>query len=100
MPKTSRKPRTLLGCTMPETTRPRPKMKPHRRLAKAGIGSTRKEVVGEGDDDDGGQHEHDGGDERARRQPRDAANAVARRAAAAEPRAEADQKSGDGKRHA
>ena len=47
------------------------------------------------DHDYGGRHEDRGRDDRARRQPRDPAHAVAGGAAAAKPRAEADQQSSD-----
>src|SRR5580704_1021963 len=95
MPRTTRKPKTLVVCTMPEMTRPEPKMKPQRRLARAGMASGSDDVMRQRDDDDGRDHEHDRRRDRARRQPRDAADAVAGRAAVAEPGAEADQEPGD-----
>src|SRR5580704_6478869 len=89
MPNTSRKPKTFVVCTMREITRPAPKMKPQRRLASAGMGSASDDVMRHRDDDDRRDHEHERGHDRARRQPRDAANAVARGTAVAEPGAEA-----------
>src|ERR1700682_5409300 len=95
MPRTSRKPKTLVVCTMPEITRPEPKMMPQRRLARAGMASGSNNVIRQRDDDHGSDHEHDRCRDRARRQPRDAADAVAGSAAVAEPGAAADQEAGD-----
>ena len=53
-------------------------------------------VTGDRDHQHRDQHECQGGDDRARREPRDAADAVARGAAIAEPRAEPDQQARDG----
>ena len=53
-------------------------------------------MMRQGDNDNRRQHENSGGHDRARREPRDAADAVAGRAAVAEPGAKADQKAGDG----
>src|ERR1700683_1785519 len=94
MPKTSRKPKTFVVCTMREITRPEPKMKPQSRLASAGMGLASNDVMRPRDHDDRRDHEHDRRRDRARRQPRDAANAVAGGAAVAEPGAEADQQAG------
>src|ERR1700689_4214144 len=95
MPKTSRKPKTFVVCTMREITRPEPKMKPQSRLASAGMGLASDDVMGHRDDDDRRDHEHDHRHDRARRKSRDAADAVAGGAAVAEPGAEADQEAGD-----
>jgi hypothetical protein len=37
-PKISRNPKTLAGCTIPEISNPRPKMKPQTKLAIANMG--------------------------------------------------------------
>src|ERR1700733_10094432 len=95
MASTSRKPKTFVVCTMPEMTRPAPKMKPQRRLARTGMTSASNAVAHQRDDDHGGDHEHQRRHDRARRQARDAAYAVAGGAAVAEPGAEADQEAGD-----
>src|ERR1700722_16373793 len=95
MPNTSRKPKTLVVCTMREITRPEPKMKPQRRLASAGMALTSDDVMGQRDDDDRGDHEDQRRHDRAWRQPRNAADAVAGGAAVAEPGAEANQEAGD-----
>src|ERR1700680_3674177 len=95
MPRMWRKPRTLVVCTMPEITRPKPKMKPQKRLARAGMTSGSDDVMRQRDANDGRDHETDRRRDRARRQPRDAADAVAGGAAVAEPGAKADQEAGD-----
>src|SRR5580700_1983486 len=95
MPNTSRKPKTLVVCTMREITRPAPKMKPQRRLASAGMALASDNVMRHRDDDDRRDHEYDRRRDRARRQPRNTADAVAGGAAVAEPGAEADQEAGD-----
>src|ERR1700719_4295371 len=91
MPNTSRKPKTFVVCTMWEITRPEPKMKPQSRLASAGMALASDDVMRQRDDDHRRDHEYDCRRDRARRQPRNAADAVAGGAAVAEPGAEADQ---------
>ena len=53
----------------------------------------------DGNYNDGAGHKDDGGHYRARREPRNTADAVARRAAAAKPGAKADQEPGDHDHH-
>src|ERR1700685_374666 len=77
MPNTSRKPNTFVVCTMWEITRPAPKMKPQRRLASAGMALASDHVMGQSDNNDRCAHEDQRRYDRARRQPRDAADAVA-----------------------
>src|SRR5581483_9175052 len=96
MPKTSRKASTFAGETICEMTRPRPKMKPQSRLASTGMTSASDDVAHQRDDNDRRDHEHQGGGDRTRRQPGDAADAVAGGATVAKPRSETDQQSGDG----
>src|SRR5580658_9141056 len=85
MARTSRKPRTLVGSNMPERNRPQPKMKPQTRLASARMGSASKAVPRHRDDNHRRDHENAGGDDRPRRLPRNAADAVSGCAAVAEP---------------
>src|ERR1700677_1980847 len=96
MARTSRKPRTLVGSSMPERNRPQPKMKPQTRLASARMGSASKAVPRHRNHDDRRHHENAGSGDRSRRQPRNAADAVPGRAAVTEPGAEADEEPGDG----
>src|SRR6266511_435635 len=90
-PKISRKPRTFSGFAMPEINSPQPKTKPHARLAISSM-STSEHVSRKSHDEDRSRHEHGGGRDRAGGKARDAADAVAGRAAAAEAGAEADEK--------
>src|SRR5580704_3643552 len=91
IPKKSRKASTFAGETICEITRPRPKMKPQRRLASTGMVSASNNVAHQRNDNDRCDHEHHGGDDRARRQPGDTADAVAGGAAVAQSGPEADQ---------
>ena len=89
----SRKSSTLAGCTMPEISSPEPNMKPQPKRAIASHGSAPACRVS-ATTATARLMKIDGRHDRARRQPRDAADAMAGRAAAAQPRAEADQQSG------
>src|SRR4029077_6023687 len=88
-PNRSRKPSTFCVSVMPETKRPMPNRRPQAKLAST-IMSASDAVARDCDGRDRNDHEHRGGDQRACRQPRDAAHAVARGAAAAHAAAEPD----------
>src|SRR5690606_36934576 len=91
-PATSMKPRTFAGSAMPARPRPMAKTRPENAAANRRMsGASPQHVADDVDGADGGGHEGRGGDERAQRAPRQAADAVAARTAAAEARAEADQ---------
>src|ERR1700681_4521821 len=92
-PKISRKPRTLAGCTIPEISRPAPNTSPQNRGATIHMISASEQVTRDRNGHDCRRHKDDGGRDGAPGQPRYAANAMAGRAAAPEPRAEADQQS-------
>src|SRR5436305_1444994 len=92
-PKMSRKPKTFSGFAMPESNSPQPKTNPHARLARRTM-SAAQHVPEKTHDEHRRCHEYRGGRDRAGREARDAAHAVAGGAAAAEPGAEADEQSG------
>src|SRR5258705_561626 len=75
-PKISRKPSTLVGCTMPETSRPVPKISPQTSGAIIHIGSTSQHVMRDCHGEDRRHHEDDGGRDRAHGKPSNPANAV------------------------
>src|SRR5690606_34509232 len=96
----SRKPSTLAGSNMPEMARPRPSSSPATRAIRdVRIPLPSDQVPQHERARHAGGHEDDGGGERARRQPGEAADAVAAGAAGAKTRAETDQQAADhGKR--
>src|SRR6516225_7971462 len=91
LPKTSRKFNILAGFTICETTRPRPKTMPEARAVAIASISTPDQMTEHQHRRGCREHEDGGCREAARREPGDAADAMAAGAAVAEPRAEADQ---------
>src|SRR6185437_239995 len=95
-PKMSRKPSTFSGSVMPEISRPAPKTSPEKKLAMiTGMASASEAVPRDRSGEDRGDHEDDCRRDRARRQPREAADAMARGAAIADAGAEADEQAGE-----
>src|SRR3954453_6870743 len=93
MPPRSRKFSTFAGFDIPETMSPRPKIRPIANWMRIAIGSA--PVPYHEDRDNACRHEGDGRDQRAHRQPRQAADAMTGRAAIAPHRTEAGEQSGD-----
>ena len=69
-PKISRKPRTLVGCTMPEIKQARAEDQAAQQGGDDPHGSASQHVMGDRDGDDRRHHEDDGGRDGARGQPR------------------------------
>ena len=89
MPPKSRNPSTTAGSTMPEIASPAPNSRPLAKAPKVFMQGTFC-----GHHQDRNQQENCGGGDRARRQPRQAAHAMAAGAAIRQPRADADKQSG------
>src|SRR5262245_26938047 len=93
-PNTSRKASTLAGCIMPEIRSPQPNTKPQTNPASTSI-SASQPVANDSHHDHCNAYKDHRRHQRARREPRHAADAMTGGAAAAKARAEADQQARD-----
>src|SRR4051794_16849192 len=90
-PATSRKPSTLAGCVMPDSTRPSPNTSPESNALSCLCMSARSDHVAQHEHHDAcGRHEDERREQRAHGETTDAADAVTAGAAVAEARAEAN----------